>query len=53
MKEYLRPPSPIYEQSNITVHHIGVDNFSIVRRESQNLTRIRKEGIFIIVIIHP
>ena len=36
-KEHLKAPSPIYEHSNITCHHMSVDNFSIVEREVQNL----------------
>ena len=46
-KEHLKHPSPIYDHSNITGHNITLDNFSIVGREEQNLTRLIKEAIFI------
>ena len=47
LKKTLKPPCPIYDHSNITGHHISIDNFSIVGREAQNLTRTIKEAIFI------
>ena len=46
-KEHLKQPSPIYDHSTITGHSITLDNFSIVGREEQNLTRLIKEAIFI------
>ena len=47
LKEHLKPPSMIYEYSNITDHHTSVYNFSTVGRESQNLTRTTEEATFI------
>ena len=46
-KHYSKAPSPIYECYNISDHHTTIDYFSIVRRESQNLTTTIKEAIFI------
>ena len=46
-KEHLKCPSPIYDHSTITGHSITLDNFSIVGREEQNLTRLIKAAIFI------
>ena len=34
-KEHLKPPSPIYDHSNISGHSVTIDNFSIVGREDQ------------------
>ena len=45
--EYLQVPSLIYDHGNITGHHTRVDNFSIVVRETQNLTRTIKEAMYI------
>ena len=36
-KEYLKAPFPIYDHFNITGHNVTMENFSIVRREDQNL----------------
>ena len=47
LKEYLKAPSHIYEHSYITSYHSSVDNFTIVGRESENLTRTIKEAIVI------
>ena len=46
-KEHLKAPSPIYDHSNITVHTTTLNNFSIVGREEQNLSRLIKESVFI------
>ena len=46
-KEHLKAPSPIYDHSNITGHSTTLDNFSIVGREEQNLSRLIKESMFI------
>ena len=46
-KEHLKVPSPIYDHFNTTGHTTTLDNFSIVRREDQNLIRLMKEAIYI------
>ena len=46
LKEHFRAPSLIYDHANITCHHISVDSFSIVGRESHNLTRTIKEAMY-------
>ena len=46
-KEHLKAPSPIYDHQNITGHNVTLDNFSIVRREDQNLCRWIKESLYI------
>ena len=46
-KEHLKAPSPIYDHSNITGHTTSIENFSIVGREEQNLSRLIKELMFI------
>ena len=33
--------------SNLTRHHLSQDNFSIIDREEQDITRLIKESIFI------
>ena len=47
LKEHLKAPSPIYDHSNITGHTADINNFSIVGREEQNLSRLIKESMFI------
>ena len=47
LKEHQKAPSPIYEHSNITGHTADINNFSIVGREEQNLSRLIKESMFI------
>ena len=47
LKEHLKAPSPIYDHSNITGHNANINNFSIVGREEQNLSRLIKESMFI------
>ena len=46
-KELLKPPSPMYDHSNNTGHNTTVDNFNIVGREDQKLTRNIIEAICI------
>ena len=46
-KEHLKPPSPIYDHSNITGHNVTVNNFNIVGREDLNQTRTIKEALYI------
>ena len=47
-KEHLKAPSPIHDHSNTTGHTNNINNFSIVGREEQNLSRVIKEAMFII-----
>ena len=46
-KEHQRTPSPIFDHCNTTSHNININNFTIVGREDQNLTRAIKEALFI------
>ena len=46
-KEHQKAPSPIYDHSNITGHQVTIDNFNIVGREDQNLSRVIKEALYI------
>ena len=46
LREYLKAPSPIYDHFNISGHSTTIENFSIVGREDQNLTRAIKEVIY-------
>ena len=46
-KEHLKAPSPIYDHGNITGHSTTLNNFSIVGREEQNLSRLIKESMYI------
>ena len=46
-KEHLKAPSPIYDHHITTGHETSLENFSIVGREDQNLTRAIKEAIYI------
>ena len=46
-REHLKPPSPIYEHSNITGHNVTINNFNIVGRENLNLMRTIKEALYI------
>ena len=45
-REHQKAPSPIYGHSNITGHQITIDNFSIVEREDQNLSRAIQEALY-------
>ena len=42
-----RLPPPIYDHSIRSGHKVNIDNFSIVGREDQNLTRTIKEALYI------
>ena len=46
-KEHLKAPFPMHDHSNITGHTTTLENFSIVGREEQNLSRLIKESMFI------
>ena len=46
-RENQKAPSPIYDHSNNTGHQVTTDNFSIVGREDQNLSRATKEALYI------
>ena len=46
-KEHQKTPSPIFDHCNTTGHNININNFTIVGREDQNLTRAIKEALFI------
>ena len=46
-KEHLKTPSPIYDHYNISGHNITLNDFSMVGREEQNLSRLIKESMFI------
>ena len=46
-REHQKAPSPIYDHSNNTGHQVTIDNFSIVGREDQNLSRAIKEALYI------
>ena len=46
-KEHLKAPSPIHDHSNITGHTTTLENFSIMGREEQNLSRLIQESMFI------
>ena len=46
-KEDLKPSSTIHDHSNTTGHSTTLDNFSIVGRKEQNLSRLIKESMFI------
>ena len=46
-KEHQKAHSPIYDHCNISGHKLNINNFTIVGREDQNLTRAIKEDLFI------
>ena len=46
-KEHLKEPSPIHVHSTQTVHSTSADNFNILGREDQGLTRLKRESIYI------
>ena len=46
-KEHLKPPLAIHHHSNQTGHTTNQNNFQIIGREWQNLTRNIKESIYI------
>ena len=46
-REHLKAPSPINDHNNISGHSTSLENFSIVGREENNLSRLIKESIYI------
>ena len=46
-KGHLKAPSPIHDHSNTSSHTTSLENFSIVGREEQHLSRLIKESMFI------
>ena len=46
-REHLKVPSPINDHSNISGHITSLENFSIVGREENNLSRLIKESMYI------
>ena len=46
-REHLKAPSPIHDHSNISGYTTSLENFSIVGREEQNLSRLIKKSMFI------
>ena len=52
-KEHLKAPSPIYDHYNISGHNITLNNFTIVGREEQNLSRLIKNQCSSGSIVHP
>ena len=46
-KEHQRSPSPIHDHCNTSGCKVTINNFTIIRREDQNLTRAIKEALFI------
>ena len=46
-KEHQKASSPIFDHSNISGHQVTIDNFNIVGREDQNLSRTIKEALYI------
>ena len=46
-REHMKPPSPIHDNFNITSHEVSLDNFSIVGREDQSMTRTIREAMLI------
>ena len=46
-REHMKSPSPIHEHFTTTVHNVSLDNFSIVDREDQTMTRNIKETMLI------
>ena len=46
-REHMRSPSPIMDHHNTTGHEVSLDNFTIVGREDNNITRNIREAIFI------
>ena len=46
-KEHQKSPSPIHDHSNISGHKVDLNNFTIIEREDQNITKAIKEALFI------
>ena len=47
LMEHLRAPSAMFDHGNFSVHHISMDNLSIVGREVHKITRTTKEAMYI------
>ena len=47
LKNTKRPPHQYFDHSNITGHQVTIENFNIVGREDQNLSRAIKEALYI------
>ena len=48
-REDLRSPSPIHDHYKTTGHEVSLDNFSIVSRDDQSMTRAIREAMLITV----
>ena len=46
-REHLRAPSPIHDYFKTTGHEVSLDNFSIVGRDDQSMTRAIREAMLI------
>ena len=46
-REHLKSPSPIYDHHKTTGHEASLDNFSIVGRDDQSMTRLIREAMLI------
>ena len=46
-KEHQKSPSPFHDHCNISGHKADINNFNIIGREDQSLTRAIKEALFI------
>ena len=46
-REHMKSPSPIHYHFNTTGHEVSLDNFSIVGREDQSMTRTIREAMLI------
>ena len=46
-REHLKAPSPIHDHSNTSGHTTTLDNFKVVGREEQSLSRLIKESMYI------
>ena len=46
-REHLKAPSPIHDHSNTSGHTTTLDNFKVVGREEQSLSRLIKESMHI------
>ena len=46
-KEHQKSPSPTHDHCNTSGHKVTINNFIIIGREDQNLTRVIKEALFI------
>ena len=47
LREHMKSPSPIHDHHKATGHEVSLDNFSIVGRDDQSLTRAIKEAMLI------